>query len=309
MGATTRWKDTEMTDINEVLSKMTSEIPDDSRASVYRIRFRNRKLSEDNKTIHINGENIEYNVIKYGYIQISAQDDPSEDREIPKNGFIVVTKIRGIIYYIVDQNTTAKKLLRKILGYTGKNEIEAAGFDFAEDFFVWLVCKVYNSDELIENNMSDDKKELFLEEIKGIRGNTEDLQTRVATSGESVMNVISTLSFILESRRLNQVILNLKYTEHENIRVKLQKNTVELDRPYLGEFDSEATNEEIYGKVYLLLYSEILPLLEQEYRMNKADDIWNQKAYIDFLQGVKDTVIEKIENKIVAISGSYKNSK
>lgn len=116
MGATTRWKDTEMTDINEVLSKMTSEIPDDSRASVYRIRFRNRKLSEDNKTIHINGENIEYNVIKYGYIQISAQDDPSEDREIPKNGFIVVTKIRGIIYYIVDQNTTAKKLLRKILG-------------------------------------------------------------------------------------------------------------------------------------------------------------------------------------------------
>lgn len=309
MGATTRWKDTEMTDINEVLSKMTSEIPDDSRASVYRIRFRNRKLSEDNKTIHINGENIEYNVIKYGYIQISAQDDPSEDREIPKNGFIVVTKIRGIIYYIVDQNTTAKKLLRKILGYTGKNEIEVAGFDFAEDFFVWLVCKVYNSDELIENNMSDDKKELFLEEIKGIRGNTEDLQTRVATSGESVMNVISTLSFILESRRLNQVILNLKYTEHENIRVKLQKNTVELDRPYLGEFDSEATNEEIYGKVYLLLYFEILPLLEQEYRMNKADDIWNQKAYIDFLQGVKDTVIEKIENKIVAISGSYKNSK
>lgn len=123
------------------------------------------------------------------------------------------------------------------------------------------------------------------------------------------MNVISTLSFILESRRLNQVILNLKYTEHENIRVKLQKNTVELDRPYLGEFDSEATNEEIYGKVYLLLYFEILPLLEQEYRMNKADDIWNQKAYIDFLQGVKDTVIEKIENKIVAISGSYKNSK
>lgn len=301
MGATTRWKDTELTELNDVLNRMISEIPDDSRASVYRKHFRNTKMADENKTININSEVIEYNVIKYVYIQVSAQEDPAEDREISKNGFIVVCKIKGTIYYIIDQNTAAKKLLRKMLGYTGRNEIEMADFGFTEDFFVWLVCRVYNFDNLIENNISDDEKELVLEEIKGIRGNTEDLQTRVVTSGESVMNVISTLAFMLESRRLNQVVLNLKYTGHENIRVKIQKNTIELDRPYLGEFD-EPTNEELYGKIYLLLYFEILPLLEQEYRMNKVDDVWNQEAYIDFLREVKDTVIEKIESKIATIS-------
>lgn len=302
MGATTRWKDTVLSDIEEALSRMLSDIPDDSRASVYRTSFRNRKMSEENKTIDINGEVIAYNVIKYSYMQISAQEDPAEDREIPKNGFIVVVKVKGVIYYIVDQNSDAKRLLRKMLNYTGKNEIEAADFGFGEDFFVWLVNRVYNSEGLIENNISDDEKELVLEEIKGIRGKTEDLQTKVSTSGESVMNVISTLSFMLESRKLNQVILNMSYNAHENVKVKLQKSTVELDRPYLGDFNNEPTNEEILGKVYLLLYFEILPLLEQEYRIDKVEGRWNQEAYITFLQGVKDTVIEKIEEKINAIS-------
>ena len=65
---------------------------------------------------------------------------------------------------------------------------------------------------------------------------------------------------MLESRKLNQVILNMSYNAHENVKVKLQKSTVELDRPYLGDFNNEPTNEEILGKVYLLLYFEILPL-------------------------------------------------
>ncbi len=56
------------------------------------------------------------------------------------------------------------------------------------------------------------------------------------------------------------------------------------------------------AKLYLLLYIEILPMLEQEYRTNKEDEIWDQKAYIAFLNGLKDSIIEKIESKIRTIN-------
>lgn len=298
MGATTRWKDMQAESLDDTLNRMESHIPDDERTNtVYKINFASRKIFPNNNSMELNGEEVRYNIIKYSYDQMTAQDEPSEDRAIRKNGYIIVFEQRGAIYYIVDQNTGAKKLLRKMLSYGGRNEIEAASFEFKEDFFVWLVSRVYNSAGPIENSSGAVEKELQLEEIKGIRGNTEDMQTRVATSGESVMNVISTLSFLLESRRLNQVVLNLKYTDHDNICVKLQRNTVELERPYIGEF-LEGPVDEARGKIYLLLYLEILPILEQDYRMNKEEGEWNQEAYIGFLTTIKETVIDKIELKI-----------
>lgn len=298
MSATTKWRDTQAESFDEVLQKMTSAIENDSRTnSSYRINFSTKKILENNSYIILNNERIKYNIIRYAYDQISVQDDLGEDRVIRKNGFIVIFEHVGAIYYIVDQNNTAKRLLRKMLGYTGKNEIKDSNFDFKEDFFVWLVNRAYNLKGVIENTFSNDNKLLKLEEIKGIRGNTEDLQTKVTTSGESVMNVISTLSFLLESRKLNQVILNLSYTGHENICIKLQNPTMEIIRPYNGEFANDIP-EEMYAKLYLLLHLEILPLLEKEYRMNKNEGLWNQQAYVDFLTGIKDTIINKIEKKI-----------
>ena len=212
MGATTRWKDTHAKSFDEIIQKLTTSIPDDERTnSIYWKNFSTRKLLSEDKYITVNDIQIKYNIVKFGYDQVTAQENPSDDRPIRKTGCITVYEYMGAIYYIVDQNSTAKKLLRKILGYVGKNEVEEASFDFKEDFFVWLVNRVYNTEDIIENSSSEEGKILQLEEIKGIRGNTEDLQTKVTTSGESVMNVISTLSFLLESRRLNQVVLNLQY--------------------------------------------------------------------------------------------------
>ena len=71
-------------------------------------------------------------------------------------------------------------------------------------------------------------------------------------------------------------------------------------RPYVGNYNGDV-NEEIYAQVYILLYLEILPLLEQEYRLNKDEDEWNQQTYVVFLPGIKETVIERIEEKIQSL--------
>lgn len=301
MSATTRWRDTQTSDFDEVIQKLEQNAPDDERTtSTYWVNFNNHKCFTENKKILLNNENVTYNMIHYRYDQMSVQDTQAEDRPMKKSGNIIVYQYRGAIYYIVDQNSRAKKLLRKLLGYTEKNEINGNNFDLPEDFFVWLVNRVYNSEAVIESS-SDNETVMTLEEIKGIRGDTEDQQTKVSASGESVMNVISTLSFLLESRKLNQVILKLSYTGHENICVKLQKATVEYQRPYNGKYENDSS-EEMIAKLYLLIYLEILPMLEQEYRTNIEDEMWNQNAYVTFLNGLKDTIIEKIESKINVIN-------
>ena len=301
MSATTRWRDTQSNDFKTILEKLERNAPDDERtSSTYWINFHNKKCFEENQEILLNNETVTYNMIHYRYDQMTVQETQAEDRPMTKSGHIIVYSYRGAINYIVDQNSRAKKLLRKLLGYNKNNEISKNDFDFPEDFFVWLVNRVYNSEVVIES-ASDSETVMTLEEIKGIRGDTEDQQTKVSTSGESVMNVISTLSFLLESRKLNQVILKMNYTGHENICVKLQRATVEYLRPYKGIFEND-NSDELTAKLYLVLYLEILPILEQEYRTNIEDEIWNQKAYVDFLNGLKDSIIEKIESKIETIN-------
>lgn len=210
---------------------------------------------------------------------------------------IIIYQQNSSVFYIVDQNSSAKKLLRKLLAYTGKNEVDKNCFDFPDDFFIWLVNQVYNSNATIENTATDETKTLSLEEIKGIRGDTEDLLTRVSATGESVMNVISTLAFLLESKKVNQVILTMRYTGHTCICIKIQKKTLEIENPYHGAFDGDTT-EQLLAKLYLLLYLEILPLIEQEYRTAKEEE-WTHEAYINFLTGLKDDILEKINNKIL----------
>lgn len=217
-----------------------------------------------------------------------------------KSGFIIVYSNGETIYYIVDQNSYAQKLLRKLLSYNGKSEIEKSTYSFGTDFFIWLIYRVYNSNYNIE--ISPDDKKLKLDAIKGFKGDTDDLQTKVTATGESVMNIISTLSFLLESNNLNQVKVDLNYSKHSNITLTLQKDTVCIDpNSYCGIFETDETSEETISKLYLMVYLEILAQLRQEYYNDIDNEDWNTNVHSDFLQQVGKKLSEKIDEKTQAI--------
>ena len=114
-----------------------------------------------------------------------------------------------------------------------------------------------------------------------------DLQTQVTASGEAVMNIISTLAFLLESRNFNQIKLDLNYTDHSNVSLALQKGTVNvLMNEYSGIFEDDTPEEKI-AKAYLLIYLEILPILFQEYYTDIGNDVWNEEVYKQFLKSVE----------------------
>lgn len=246
----------------------------------------------------LNNREISYNLIKYSYNQISSGNQPIEDRTIPKSGFIVVYSNGVGISYIISRNSDGMKLLRKMLKYSGKNEISKNSFDIESDFFVWLISKVYTGKNTIETE-SETLGDISLDTIKGFKGDTEDLLNKVSATGESVINIISTLSFLLESKNLNQIKLDLEYRKHENIELVLTNNgtvTTSLES-YQGEYD-ELDRDELLARLYLLIYIEILPLLVQAYKSDIDNDNWNSQKNIEFLKKVAADLSQKVQIRI-----------
>lgn len=297
MASTTRWRDTVVENIDQAIQNLIDDVTEEEK--VTNIIWENwsiQKCFTDNQTIKLNGKDIKFNYITYAYDQV---DTTNENKTARKDGFIIVYSAGYDVNYIIDQNSYAMKLLRKLLSYNGRNELERGNFDFSNDFFSWLIYRVYNKNCNIEVFLEKEKK-LTVDTIKGIKGDTLDLQTQVTASGEAVMNIISTLAFLLESRNFNQIKLDLNYTDHSNVSLALQKGTVNvLMNEYSGIFEDDTPEEKI-AKAYLLIYLEILPILFQEYYTDIGNDVWNEEVYKQFLKSVGETIREKIDNRIAS---------
>lgn len=279
---------------------MTDSVENDNRSSgISRENWKIAKVFDENKSIVLLGNTLTYNVIRFSYDKITLYGPDAN--VIPQNGIIIVYSHNGTVNYIIDKNSDAKQVLRKLLSYTGRNEIDDNGFRFDSDFFLWLINRVYYTNNAIEI-AEENGFELELQSIKGFSGDTEDSQTKVSASGESVMNIISTLSFFLESRKLKQIKLDLKYKTHERIELILKNGTLEVDlKSYLGSYDEDQADERI-AKLYLMAYIEIVPILIQEYRTDIENDLWNKECYVKFMNNVADTLKGKIEEKTKAIN-------
>ena len=298
--ATTRWKDTVTSDIDTALLLLMRKVENDNRSSVMsRENWTSEKVFAENRNITLFGNEIIFNVIRFAYDKITTCG--VDVNVIPQSGNIIVYSANNSLNYIIDKNTDAKLILRKLLSYTGKNEIDSNKFEFDCDFFLWLINRVYYANNSIDVN-DKNEFELELKSIKGFSGDTEDLQTKVSATGESVMNIISTLSFFLESRKLKQINLALKYKDHDSIELILKSGAIEVDyRSYSGSF-GDHDRDELIAKLYLMSYMEIVPVLIQEYRTDIENDLWNKERYVEFMNNVANTLKEKIEAKTTAIN-------
>lgn len=211
MITTTRWKNCNNNDIDTTLQLFTSPKEDDMKGvGVTRINWKSEIVFDKNKTITLFEHDVIYNIVKFSYDKLISYGQHIESTT-PQKGFIIIYSYNDTLNYIIDKNTDALKILRKFLSCNGKKEIINNSLDLSNDFFIWLIYRVYNSNnniELLENS----ELNLMLQSIKGFSGDTEDLQTKVSASGESVMNIISTLSFFLESRQFKQIKLCLNPT-------------------------------------------------------------------------------------------------
>lgn len=302
---TTRWTESGDKNLDRVIEILLNVPNNDSFSdSTSYTNWNIEKKFNENKRVHLNNRDIDYNLIKYSYDQVSPGDQPVEDRSVHKDGFIIIYWNGSHVSYIISRNSDGLRILRKMLKYSGKNEIIKNVFEIDSDFFVWLISKVYIGENIIETQ-NEILGNIFLDTIKGFKGDTEDLLTKVSASGESVINIISTLSFLLESKNLNQIKIDLEYRKHANIELVLDnKGTISTDLlQYQGEDDTLSSDEKL-ARVYLVIYIEILPILLQAYNSEKENNEWNAQKNIEFLKKVAEDLSDKVENRIKVLEES-----
>lgn len=298
---TTRWIDEKNSDLAFVETQLLAYHPDETGgSSTCYINWNIQKAFDKEKQIILNGKMIEYNFYSYSVDQISSSMQAHEDIEIKKTGFIIPYISGGRLRYIISRNSGAQAILRKMLFYSGKGEIVKNELPLTGDFFVWLIHKVYSGNNTIESE-SDSLADLTIDYVRGFKGNTEDMLTRVSAVGESVMNIISTLSFLLESQNLNQITLDIAYREHNNIEVTLSnRNTVATtEGRYLGALLSEGCSDpERISIILLTLYVEVLPILMQGYQSEIDLNLWGQGKCVDFLKQVANDLSNKVTKRV-----------
>ncbi len=310
MGTTTRWIDRKTVNLDNAVGLLIDSVESDEKAkTIVWNNWHFDKIFPENREIMLNGRNIFYNMIRYSFDQITmAGTQLVEDMISEKSGFIIAYKTGSSLNYIIDQNSSAQRMLRRLLSYSGKNEIERNMFELDDDFFIWLINRMYTENCTIETG-SDGATQYELKAIRSIKGSADDLQTKVSAFGESVMNLISTLSFLLESDSLNKIQIDLSYTGHENISLVLQSGTVSIEtKRYQGEYEAEAFDERL-TKLYLMVYIEVLPTLLQEYHSDIENDVWNKEQHREFLTSVAKDLQLRIQSKIDVINKERTNTK
>lgn len=296
----TKWTDETKTTIQEVEEKLMSVHNDEqSTTSTGYINWVIEKQFPQNKKDIFNGKNIEYNLFTFSVNQIPVGVEIDDDSVTEKTGFLIVYVVSDKVKYIINRNSGAMTLIRKMLFYTGRGEVVKNKLLFTADKFVWLISKVYNSENIFEGG-NDYLENLAINTIRGFKGDTEDSLTTISAEGESVMNIISTLSFLIESKNLNQINIDFAYRNHRNIGVTLNNKStifVSEDR-YIGELLQDHTYHERIAKIILVLYTEIIPIIIQNYQNDVDVNLWNQGICIEFLQQVANDLSAKVTNRI-----------
>ena len=133
------------------------------------------------------------------------------------------------------------------------------------DFFIWLISKVYNRENSIEVSENTD---IQINSIKGLKGNTDDLLNKVTADGKTIMNVISTLSFLLESNNISRIKTDIEYKEHQHISLTLNKtSTIDTD---LKDYTGILLGKELaFSELLLTIYIELIPNLFRVYQQEK----------------------------------------
>lgn len=299
MTAVTRWVDEKTTDLADIEMLFDKEHPDEiPETGTKYMNWEINKIFDEDKVAVFYGRQVMYNFYTFSVDQIPGCEEILDDGTYTKRGFVIPYFSAGKVRYIIDKNTYAQTLLRKMLFYTGKGEIVSNALDLSGDLFVWLISKVYGKENTISSE-NEELSDLIIDSIKGFKGDTEDLLAKVSMSGESVMNIISALSFLIESRNLNQITVALSYRNHLNIEISLNnRNTIGFDEDkYLGEL-IQGSREERIATCILSLYTEILPILLQKYQSDIDLNLWGQGKCVSFLKMVADDLNKKVNARI-----------
>lgn len=258
-----------------------------------------KKVFQENQIININSTDITYNYIEYEYERIrpgEESNDMRSTRVYPIRGFIIIYTDGISTQFITNRSVgdNAKTIIRKLINASKNLEITPQNFKITEDMFIWMIYKVLNRGE----NSLDEDTHLILKRIIGFRGATNDKLSEVKGSGNTILNLLSTLAFLFENERVSYITPSIEY-EKNTIELSLDFNgNVDIDfSSYVGDYllnDEYTTN----SSVILLTFLEILPKVIAAYKTDCNNKEWSEEIKVKFFTGIGESIKAKIKEKM-----------
>lgn len=296
---TTRWKNEKENNyeknIDSLMDYKSIKEQNEGKKSYYQ-NFKVNKLFENTKEIELANENTKFDFFEVEYEKVREGTDPIEERTDKMSFELLVYNNKGTTKYIISRSSEAMYFIRKLLKYKGQREISDLKVKVDSDFFLWLIYKIYKEDNIFKVTYGKDENDIALTNIKFLKGISID-NNNVTSQGNTVLNLISTLSFVLEKGKIKQLVLCVSYGEHENIEIRLETNGA-IGIGDIKEYDGIFEKDEInlrQSKVLLLIYNEILPMITDYYNTDIKDKKWDSKTKVAFLQEIKEEITERIE--------------
>ncbi|MCH4383005.1 MULTISPECIES: hypothetical protein [Staphylococcus] len=303
---TTRWKNDKENNFENNIQNLVdfNSIIDDQNKDnkTYHQNFEVVKIFDENQKISLADEETLFNTFIVKYEKVRSGTEPIEERTDKQSLELMAYNNRGTTKFIINKNTDAMFFIRKLLKYKGQKEISNLNIELENDFFLWLLYKIYKKDNIFSVKYENEEKELTLRNIKFFKGTSLD-NNSVTSKGNTVLNLISTLSFVLEKGKIDQLVLCVKYHNHENIEIRLQTDGL-IGIEDLNKYDGVYENESVslqQSKLILLIYNEIIPNLLEYYRNDIQNKKWEHQIKADFLEEIKNDItnrIDQMKNKI-----------
>ncbi|MCJ0956433.1 hypothetical protein [Mammaliicoccus sciuri] len=305
---TSRWKDRK-DDINLeqqcniLLDIQKKSFEKDSNKRPFYSNVKVDKSFDKPAEFNINEDIITYNIFSFSFDKTVKNTNtilPDEDNISNVSGIIIIYEKNGDINYIIDKFSGSQTILRGLLNYSGKEEILANNVSVDSDFIIWLIQKVYNNNNTFEfEDKFINEDSITIESVMGFKGNSQDKVNKLTADGNTVMNLISSLTFLLESDSMEFIKMKISTDNHRSIVFKLNTNgsvNIVID-DYRGQYKkNDVERDSLISKVTLLVYLEIIPALNKWYSEDKENKVWNKEKYNKFLDELTTDIKGKIDN-------------
>lgn len=261
-----------------------------------RLNYEVFKEYGENQKIEIKGTEFTFNYIKYSYdTVISGQESNpiSVERLKTTSGAIIIYTDGIRTQYLVDRarGATALRILR-VINNSDKNKIiEAQSFNITEDFFIWLISRFMSGNKII-----DEENSLIISRIIGFRGEGSQKQAVLSGSGNEVMNLLSSLSFLIEMDVMTEIEVRINCGP-ETFEIRLYSINSQLDilvENYVGEH-MILLSEEKDPRVLLNAFIDVIPSIMNAYNEDIDNGNWTKNSKRDFTLGLVDSVKEKLD--------------
>lgn len=253
-----------------------------------------------NQELVISTNKVQFNIYEYSF------DGPTGTRIA---GTLIMFEIQNKIGFIVDKASypNALSFLREICGYGAeKKTIVCEQYDTSirdGNMFLWIISKIYHNESNIEYDTEHDTSQIILNSLDGVKGNIQMSLNSVSTQGSDVINTLTTLAFLLESKRLTEVGLNISFGVHKSIQLNIHTHSklISLDvEPdvYIGELSnnrdlfSNGTTDlfVLRGAILLIVHLGLIPLLYSLYK-SESD---GAKIRDDLVSDISEDITQRI---------------